>query len=65
MLDKDLTVNAPSPDPATATNLFTFDANRLSESFTNLGCLDLNPHPVRAEDLQRREGPFARSMHIG
>jgi hypothetical protein len=40
-LDKDLTVGAPSPDPAAANNLFTFDANRLSQSFTNLGCLDL------------------------
>ncbi|HJP73863.1 MAG TPA: hypothetical protein VJ914_06325 [Pseudonocardiaceae bacterium] len=37
-LDKALTSKAPSPDPAAGNNLFTFLAQRLSGSFTNLGC---------------------------
>ncbi len=36
--DKALTSVAPSPDPAAGNNLFTFLAQRLSGSFTNLGC---------------------------
>jgi hypothetical protein len=36
--DKALTSVAPSPDPGAGTNLFTFLAQRLSGSFTNLGC---------------------------
>ncbi|HEY4019628.1 MAG TPA: hypothetical protein VGM75_13120 [Pseudonocardiaceae bacterium] len=37
-LDKALTSAGPSPDPAAGTNLFTFLAQRLAGSFTNLGC---------------------------
>jgi hypothetical protein len=37
-LDKNLTMAAPSPDPAAANSLFTFLAQRLNGSFTNLGC---------------------------
>jgi hypothetical protein len=37
-LDKALTSVAPSPDTAAGTNLFTFLAQRLGGSFTNLGC---------------------------
>jgi len=40
-LDKNLTMNGASPSAAMATNLFTFLANRLSQSFTNLGCMNL------------------------
>jgi hypothetical protein len=40
-LDKALTMNGTSPSPAMATNLFTFLANRLNQSFTNLGCMNL------------------------
>jgi hypothetical protein len=40
-LDQNLTVNGPTPSAAMATNLFTFLANRLSQSFTNLGCMNL------------------------
>jgi hypothetical protein len=36
--DKALTSAAPSPDTGAGTNLFTFLAQRLSGSFTNLGC---------------------------
>ncbi|HEY4458886.1 MAG TPA: hypothetical protein VGN81_31525 [Pseudonocardiaceae bacterium] len=36
--DKALTSTAPSPDTGAGTNLFTFLAQRLSGSFTNLGC---------------------------
>ena len=37
-LDRPLTITAPSPDPATATNLFTFLQQRLKQSFTELAC---------------------------
>jgi hypothetical protein len=37
-LDKALTSAAPSPDTGEGTNLFTFLAQRLAGSFTNLGC---------------------------
>src|SRR5204862_5711613 len=37
-LDRNLTMRAASPDPAAANNLFTFLAQRLSASFTNLNC---------------------------
>jgi hypothetical protein len=37
-LDKALTSAAPSPDTGAGTNLFTFLAQRLAGSFTNLGC---------------------------
>jgi hypothetical protein len=40
-LDKNLTINGPTPSAAMATNLFTFLANRLNQSFTNLGCMNL------------------------
>jgi len=40
-LDKNLTMNGASPAPAMANNLFTFLANRLNQSFTNLGCMNL------------------------
>jgi hypothetical protein len=36
--DKALTTAAPSPDTAAGSNLFTFLAQRLAGSFTNLGC---------------------------
>jgi hypothetical protein len=36
--DKALFTAAPSPDPATAPNLFGFLASRANQSFTNLGC---------------------------
>ena len=38
LLDRKLTSAAPSPDPAAGNNLFTFLAQRLAGSFTNLGC---------------------------
>jgi hypothetical protein len=37
-LDRPLTITAPSPDPATAANLFTFLQQRLKQSFTELAC---------------------------
>jgi hypothetical protein len=37
-LDRKFFVKAPSADPAAATNLFTFMAQRLGASFGNLGC---------------------------
>jgi hypothetical protein len=37
-LDRVLTIGAPSPDPAAARNLFTFLAQRLKASFTDLAC---------------------------
>lgn len=37
-LDRPLTIDAPSPDPATAKNLFAFLQQRLKESLTNLNC---------------------------
>lgn len=40
-LDKAMTMNGASPAPAMANNLFTFLANRLNQSFTNLGCMNL------------------------
>jgi hypothetical protein len=48
-LDQNLTVNGPSPSPAMANNLFTFLANRLNQSYTNLGCQNLlnKPDPVQ------------------
>jgi hypothetical protein len=36
--DKALFEKAPSPDPATAPNLFAFLASRANQTFTNLGC---------------------------
>jgi hypothetical protein len=42
-LDRPLTINAPSPDPATATNLFTFLQQRLKDSLTNLACIPTDP----------------------
>lgn len=36
--DRNLTIGAPSPDPAAATNLYTFLGQRYAASFTNLGC---------------------------
>ncbi|MEU9394685.1 hypothetical protein AB0D86_32420 [Streptomyces sp. NPDC048324] len=36
--DRSLLRTAPSPDPATAPNLFGFLASRANQSFTNLGC---------------------------
>lgn len=37
-LDRPFTAVAPSPDPAVASSLFGFLTNRLTESWTNLGC---------------------------
>ena len=37
-LDRPFTIDAPSPDPAAANNLFTFLQQRLKTSLTNLGC---------------------------
>jgi hypothetical protein len=37
-LDRPLFINAPSPDPAAAKNLFTFLVQRLKASFTDLAC---------------------------
>ena len=52
-LDKTLTMNGASPSPAMANSLFTFLANRLSQSFTNLGCMNLlhmnNPVTVQLD----------------
>jgi len=39
--DRTLTATVRSPDPAAASNLFTFLAQRLSGSFTELGCARL------------------------
>jgi hypothetical protein len=39
--DQAMLQNAPSVDPAMATNLFTFLAMRANQSFTNLGCGNL------------------------
>jgi hypothetical protein len=36
--DVNLLIGQPSPDPAAASNLFTFLASRLQQSFVNLGC---------------------------
>ncbi len=40
-LDTRLTMKVTSPAPAMASNLFTFLAMRLNQSFTNLGCMGL------------------------
>ncbi|MCQ4079444.1 hypothetical protein NGB36_02220 [Streptomyces sp. RB6PN25] len=46
--DQALFANAPSPDAAMATNLFTFLGMRGNQSFTNLGCGKLlnAPNPI-------------------
>ncbi len=41
VLDKPMTVNAPSPDTGAANNLFTFLAQRFQASWTNLNCQQL------------------------
>ena len=41
-LDRALTIDAPSPDPAAAKNLFAFLQQRLKGSLTDLACI-----PVR------------------
>jgi hypothetical protein len=47
--DRGFTINAASPDPAAANNLFTFLAQRLQQSFINLNCPKSTgrPAPVR------------------
>ncbi len=51
-LDQNIFSNAASPDPAAATNLFTFLANRLSGSFQNLGCARFGlTNPVSSESV--------------
>jgi hypothetical protein len=51
-LDRTSFANAASPDPAAATNLFTFLANRLSGSFQNLGCARFGlTNPVSSETV--------------
>jgi hypothetical protein len=51
-LDQSTFSNAASPDPAAATNLFTFLANRLSGSFQNLGCARFGlTDPVSSESV--------------
>ncbi|MDQ2789316.1 MAG: hypothetical protein M3Y73_06275 [Actinomycetota bacterium] len=47
-LDRPFTIQAPSPDPAAANNLFTFLQQRLKASLTNLAC---TPHVAKADDL--------------
>lgn len=49
MLDRQRFTAAASPDPAAGTNLYTFLAQRLAASYTELGCGDLitTPNPVR------------------
>jgi hypothetical protein len=50
--DQNTFANAASPDPAAATNLFTFLANRLSGSFQNLGCARFGlTDPVSSESV--------------
>jgi hypothetical protein len=51
VLDRNLTVRSPSPDKAAANNLFTFLAQRLMNSFTELGCGDLlgSQNPVQVK----------------
>ena len=48
-LDENFTKRATSPDPAAAKNLFTFLAQRLNQTFVNLGCGALlhEQNPVR------------------
>ncbi|MCQ4085154.1 hypothetical protein NGB36_32485 [Streptomyces sp. RB6PN25] len=52
-LDSRMTMQVTSPGPAMASNPFTFLANRLNQSFTNLGCTGLlhmkNPVTVTAD----------------
>jgi hypothetical protein len=50
-LDEPFTINVPSPDPAAATSLFGFLTQRLTASWTNLGCQTLtgNAAPVVAD----------------
>jgi hypothetical protein len=51
-LDENTFSNAASPDPAAATNLFTFLANRLSGSFQSLGCARFGlTNPVSSESV--------------
>jgi hypothetical protein len=51
-LDQSTFSNAASPDPAAATNLFTFLANRLSGSFQNLRCARFGlTNPVSSESV--------------
>ena len=46
--DQDLLATDASPVPGVGNNLFTFMANRLAMSFTNLNCQDFGlTHPVR------------------
>jgi len=53
--DRRFTQRVGSPDPGAANNLFTFLAQRLSASFTNLGCDQLvkGGNPV---NLKTRNG---------
>lgn len=62
--DRALTQRVTSPDTAAATNLFTFLAQRLSASFTNLGCQALLNvgNPVR---LQQRNGVTVNATFAG
>jgi hypothetical protein len=58
--------NAPSVDPAMATNLFTFLAMRANQSFVNLGCDKLLPYDDRhAHDNHgdRHHGDGRRDRH--
>lgn len=50
-LDRQLTVNAASPDTAAANSLFTFLAQRFMQSYTNLNCQNLlhMPNPVTVQ----------------
>lgn len=50
-LDQQLTINATSPDAATANSLFTFLAQRFMMSYTNLNCQNLlnQPNPVTVQ----------------
>lgn len=49
VLDAPLTAKVASPDPAAATTLFTFLAQRFAGSYTNLGCQKLlnAPSPIQ------------------
>ena len=64
-LDRPFTDVAPSPDPAAASSLFGFLTQRLTTSWTNLGCADLvhqgapvvDGAPVAAGDTATRVAP--------
>jgi hypothetical protein len=63
-MDRDLFGRVTSPDKAAANNLFSFLANRLMGSFTNLGCGDLL-HMNNPVTVQMKNGVVVDATFFG